>query len=163
MFRRAQAAGLQFPVGMTHGEDLIFTALLRTRGAFVVCPQPLYGYRSHPGQTTRRSSQIDSFEQRLRWLREQGATVFAGCSRIEVERRIWLGLAQTMEAAYWSRNRRRFLDIQAYLRDNWPRDVERPNSLEWRYYPEAVWEMKDMVDRVRTVVVDRRRAGPLFN
>lgn len=149
MFRRARAEGLSYPVGIRCGPDLVFSALLRTRGTFVVLEQPLYGYRQHPRQVTKRSTEVDNFSQRLDWLRNHWSTYWPEATWDDLERQMWQGMLATMVNMYWTRHMHKFRDVRDYLRRNWPSNYPRPPELDWRCQPRWLLRLKDAVDAAR--------------
>lgn len=149
MFRRSQAEGLQFPVGVTTGGDMLFTGLLRRRGPFVIVPDVLYGYRRHAGQITARVTDLDSIRQREAWLRAHQAEAWPELDLARWRTLAWQALADGLHVHYWARRKAEFLKLRAALRANWPSDVPRPSVLDLRWYPDWIWHAKSVVDRRR--------------
>jgi glycosyltransferase involved in cell wall biosynthesis len=151
MFDRERAAGLRFPDGVQSVEDIIFTALLATRGRFVAVAEPLYGYRAHPNQisigsrVTRTSNRF--FESRYNWARSNWQTYWPERSWADVEAKLWHGMARITEDSYWARHKGYFLNDRNYLRAHWPASLARPAVLDWRWYPDWVWALKAGIDR----------------
>jgi glycosyltransferase involved in cell wall biosynthesis len=148
MFRREQAGGLQFPLGVRTGGDMIFTGLLRRRGPFTIISDVLYGYRRHPAQVTASHTDMDSLNQRLDWLKrhpEAGPEI-----RFEdVEANMWQAFAEALGQHYWLRREREFLLLRDQLRTNWPAHLPRPRELVLRWYPSWLWALKGRVDQIR--------------
>ncbi|HYV35828.1 MAG TPA: glycosyltransferase family A protein, partial [Gemmataceae bacterium] len=156
VFHRLKCLGLRYPVGVNSGEDPIFCALLRTRGEFIVVPEPLYGYRTRPGQASCRYTEMENFEQRLKWVRAHWAEYWPGMGLAEVERRMWLGLAETLGSFYWVRQRQKFLDVRSYLRKNWPRHLQPAKECSLRWYPDWLWACKGWLDQLRGQQVSKK-------
>jgi glycosyltransferase involved in cell wall biosynthesis len=146
LFRRETAHGLEYPVGVSTSEDMIFLTQLRTRGPFCLCSEPLYGYRIWHGQTTRRFTDLDSFRLRLHWARANWRDLNSAASLADVEEALWSNLAEQLEGHYWSRRREPFLRTHRYLRANWPAVLPRPAVFSWRWYPEWLWRAKGWLD-----------------
>jgi glycosyltransferase involved in cell wall biosynthesis len=158
-FRRRAAEGLRFPVGVTTGGDMIFTAHLRHRGPAVVLPDVLYGYRRHAAQVTARFTEMDSFRQRLDWARLHGAKAWPGLDFATIERTMWRAAADALGVHYWARRRREFLGLRSDLRREWPRHLAKPAELGLRWYPDWLWQCRDRLgDLWRGVAVAPRPA-----
>jgi glycosyltransferase involved in cell wall biosynthesis len=149
MFRQSAARGLQFPVGVTTGGDMLFTGLLRKRGAFVILPDVLYGYRRHPNQITARMTDLESLRQRTAWLRAHAAEAWPDLDVDAWEALAWQALADALRGHYWARRHREFLQLRATLRAEWPPRLPRPAALDLRWYPDVVWKLKGGLDRGR--------------
>jgi glycosyltransferase involved in cell wall biosynthesis len=154
MFDRERAAGLRFPnVHNASGVDMIFSALLATRGRIISIPDPLYGYRSHSTQISialrANTTTNPFFEFRHSWAKAHWQEFWPDRSWAEVERKLWSGLVQQTEDAYWARHKAFFLNDRNYLRRNWPSTLPAPEVLRWRWYPDAVWRLKNALDRAR--------------
>lgn len=149
MFRREAVRGLAFPVGVTTGGDMLFTGLLRRRGPFTILPDVLYGYRRHPHQITARMTDLDSLEQRVAWLRATAPSQWPELDVSAFEALAWNALAEALGGHYWARRRREFLHLRSVLRERWPASVPRPASLELRWYPDALWKAKTLVDSLQ--------------
>ncbi|MEO8483549.1 MAG: glycosyltransferase [Acidobacteriota bacterium] len=147
MFRRSAADGLQFPVGVTTGGDMLFTGLLRRRGPFVILPDVLYGYRRHPNQITARMTDLESLRQRTAWLRSHAAEVWPDLDVDKWEALAWQALADGLRGHYWARRQPEFLQLRATLREHWPAHLAKPAELELRWYPDAIWRLKNVVDQ----------------
>src|SRR5262245_16229166 len=145
MFDRARAQGLHYPPRIV-GADMVFTALLSMRGRFTAVRDPLYGYRSHTRQLTisSRGTRLSSpfFEERYEWARDHWGEHWPDRSWEEIERRLWEGHARQTEASYWIRNKTFFLNDRAYLRSRWPSHLPPPSVLQWRWYPDWLWNAK---------------------
>jgi glycosyltransferase involved in cell wall biosynthesis len=148
LIRRESAQGIEFPLTVRNGEDVIFLALLRTRGPFCLCPEPLYGYRQWHGQTTRRLTEVEGFRQRLAWARANWRSLDPETSLGEVETTLWLALAKQLESHYWRRRREHFFRLRRYLLANWPSALPCPAVFSWRWYPECLWRVKGWLDRL---------------
>jgi glycosyltransferase involved in cell wall biosynthesis len=153
VYDRTRAADVRFPVGIRAGEDLIFSALLATRGALIGIPDVLYGYRMHAAQISRDNQVTDVsnryFEERYDWVRAHHARHWPDRSWDEIERSLWQGLVQQTEDAYWARNRRFFVHDRDYIRARWPAHLPRPAVADWRWYPDWIWRLKAGMDRLR--------------
>ena len=123
LFDRRRARDLRYPTGVVCGEDMVFVSLVRNRGPIVVLPGLLYGYRRRSGQITKWYTFVDGFEQKMDWLRTNWKAHWPDKTLSEIETVMWLGLVEVMTDFYWSRNRKKFLRLQAYLRANWPGKV----------------------------------------
>lgn len=150
MFRRQTAHGLQFPLGVTTGGDMLFTGLLRRLGAFVILPDVLYGYRRHPHQITARMTDLDSLEQRVAWLRAHAPSVWPDLDVDAFEALTWNALAEAVQGHYWARRKREFVHLRSVLRDKWPARLPKPDSLDLRWYPDLIWRLKALADGSRT-------------
>lgn len=153
MFRRHAAVGLLFPEERNASAiDLIFSAVLATRGRVIALPEMLYGYRIHPQQISiayqANGKSNAFFEFRYRWAKEHWQDYWPQRGWLEVERYLWEGLVRQTEAAYWARYKRFFLNDRDYLRRHWPPHLPKPPVLSWRWYPDWVWSAKGMVDRL---------------
>lgn len=154
MFDRRRAEGLAFPEHMkAPGEDMIFNALLATRGEVVCVRETLYGYRAHSSQSSveyRAGATTNPFfEYRLNWAKAHWQEHWPDLGWPEVERRLWRGLVQQTIDAYWTRKKGYFLHDRNYMRRTWPESVPRHEVLSWRWYPDWVWQLKGTLDRVR--------------
>jgi hypothetical protein len=139
---------LRYPTGVVCGEDMVFVSLLRNRGPIVVLPELLYGYRRRSGQITKWYTFVDGFEQKMDWLRTNWKAHWPDKTLSEIETVMWLGLVEVMTDFYWSRDRKKFLRLRAYLRANWPGKVPAPSELAWRWYPDALWRAKEWLTAV---------------
>lgn len=151
MFERRRASGVRFPEDVrSSGGDIIFTAILATRGRMIAVPDALYGYRSHPGQKSignrANSTSNRFFEYRNEWARTHWREHWPERSWDEIERKLWEGLVSQTEDAYWARYKQFFLNDRKYLQKNWPSDLPRPDVLRWRWYPDWIWRAKGQLD-----------------
>jgi glycosyltransferase involved in cell wall biosynthesis len=154
MFDRERAADLRFPnVHNASGVDMIFSALLATRGRIISIPDPLYGYRSHGTQISiglrANATSNPFFEFRHTWAKAHWQEFWPDRGWDEVERKLWSGLVQQTEDAYWARHKHFFLNDRNYLRRHWPSTLPAPGVLRWRWYPDLVWRLKSALDRWR--------------
>ena len=149
MLRRQALEGLQFPVGVTTGEDMLFMALLRRRGPFVILPDVLYGYRRHAASATSRTTDLESVRQRVGWVRANAATHWPELDVDAFERLVWRALAEGVHGHYWARRRREFLHLRQVLREHWPAHLPTPPEARLRWYPEVVWRLKGLLDAAR--------------
>jgi glycosyltransferase involved in cell wall biosynthesis len=147
MFRRQPAASVRYPLGVKLGEDVLFCAMLRSHGEFVVVPEPLYGYHTSAGSASRTQTPLDSFEQRFRWVMDNAEQYCPGRPLNEVSAELWNGLADVAESLYWSRQRDHFLTVRTYLRANWPAGFPEPRAMRRRWYPDWAWAAKERVSR----------------
>ena len=114
MFRRERTTGLQYPLDVKSGPDIVFGALLSTRGPILSVHDPLYGYRAHATQislgyqSTATSNRF--FEDRLRWAKSHWHEYWPERGWPEVERHLWGGFARQTEENYWARNRHFFVN-----------------------------------------------------
>jgi glycosyltransferase involved in cell wall biosynthesis len=159
-FRRAAAAGLQFPAGVRTGGDMIFTALLRRGGPFVIVPDVLYGYRRHPQQVTAAEVAFESMRHRLDWLDRHGPAQCPEFDRRQVETAMWLGYAEALACHYWARRKADYHTLAAQLRQRWPADLPLPRELSLRWYPDWVWALKGWAGRLRAALDPRRVSRP---
>ena len=124
LFDRRQAGGLRYPLGLRNCADMVFNALLRTRGRFVVLPEALYGYRRWLGQLTRHVTFLDGFEDRMNWLRANWRTYWPDNTLAQAEAVQWNGLVDLMTDHYWAHNQDKFLGLRATSgptgRKRWP-------------------------------------------
>jgi glycosyltransferase involved in cell wall biosynthesis len=154
MFDRTRAAGLRFPEdARAAGEDIIFGAELASRGQIVAVASPLYGYRLHSTQQSI-GFQADAssnlfFEYRYEWARRHWRDYWPDRTWQEVADKLWEGLVDQTEAAYWARHRKFFLNDRNYLRQHWPATLPRPAVLSWRWYPDWLWAAKNHLDAWR--------------
>lgn len=155
MIDREVASSVRYPEGITSAEDVVFTAILATAGPLTVVPEPLYGYREHPAQGSRKNhpgpDAYPFFEQRYRWALDNAPRLWPERDWREVELALWNGLAKQTEASYWARHRRFFLQDRDYIRRRWPAHLSYPAVARWRWYPDWLWKAKDWVDRRRRV------------
>lgn len=150
MFRRAAAPGLRFPRGADLAEDMLFTALLRRHGSFVILPDVLYGYRRHASQETAKSSDpLVSLRKRIHWMRANAASQWPEVDLDAFESLAWQALAEALAGHYWSRRRQEFLHLREALRANWPARLPAPPELKLRWFPDVVWKLKGLVDAAR--------------
>lgn len=153
LYERPRAVGLSFPEGVQSAQDMIFSALLATRGPLVVIPDVLYGYRSHDAQSSIRNRATSQgnpyFECRLRWAQAHWHEHWPERRWEEIESRLWTGFARQTEDAYWARNKRFFLADRDYIRRRWPAHLARPIVGRWRWYPDWLWSAKSWLDRLR--------------
>lgn len=153
MFRRSRTGDVRFPVDLKSGEDIVFGALLATRGHIVTIREPLYGYRAHAAQSSRgyqaTATSNRFFEDRYQWARRSWQDHWPDRGWPDVERHLWEGLARQTEENYWARNRRFFENDRAYLRSNWPPHLPRARVIDWRWYPDWLWFAKSTLDRLR--------------
>jgi glycosyltransferase involved in cell wall biosynthesis len=148
MFRRRLALGLEFPVGVYTGGDMIFTGLLRRRGEVIILPDVLYGYRRHDAQITASGHDLDSLRYRLAWLQEHAARVWPELDVVQWEVRVWHAMASWVKGHYWARRRSEFHRLKQVLNDNWPTHVPRSRDLDLRWYPGWLWNLKGALDEI---------------
>jgi glycosyltransferase involved in cell wall biosynthesis len=154
MFDRARAEGIRFPEDVrAAGEDIIFSALLAARGCMIAVPEALYGYRSHSAQWSikNRASSTSNlfFEYRYNWAKTHWHEYWPERGWEELERKLWEGLVQQTEDAYWGRYKQFFLHDRNYMRTHWPSRLPPPAVLRWRWYPGWLWRAKGRLDRLR--------------
>ena len=111
-----------------------------------VLPEPLIGYRRHPGgQSVRADIQLRWFETLAEWLRRAGDAVPVA----DRERYLRAGrerLTVRANALYWSRD----WDAHDRYAARLAADGPPPPGLLRRSYPRWVYRLKDAVDaRVR--------------
>jgi len=152
MFDRSRAEGIRFPDDINSiGADIIFSALLATRGPMVAVPEALYGYRLHPGQKSIKGHANSKsnwfFQYRYEWAKAHWQEHWPERGWAAVESKLWEGLVGNTEDSYWARNKQFFLNDRGYLRRNWPSHLPRPAVLEWAWYPDWLWKTKDRFDR----------------
>jgi hypothetical protein len=154
MFERARATDIRFPEEVKAGEDIVFSAMLATRGRLIAVREPLYGYRSHAAQASigyRADSKSNRFfEDRYHWARAHWREHWPDRSWERVEQKLWEGLARQTEENYWARHKQFFLNDRNYLRKNWPPGLTRPSVLDWRWYPDWLWAMKQRAGKLTT-------------
>ncbi len=150
MFRRSAAAGLEFPVGVYTGGDMIFTGLLRRRGEVVVLPDVLYGYRRHDAQITASGHDLDSLRYRLAWVKEHAPRVWPDLDIVGWETLVWHAMARWLQGHYWARRKPEFERLKGVLHENWPQYVPRAPELSLRWYPDWLWRIKGTVDGLRS-------------
>jgi glycosyltransferase involved in cell wall biosynthesis len=151
MFHRRRAVGLAYPQ-IPVAEDVVFAATLRARGAFTVCPEPLYGYRRRAGQATARYSFTDALERRLIWLGAHWHEHWPERTLVDLRQAMWMGAAETLRTFYWSRDKGQFLRLREYLRARWPGSLERPPQLALRWYPDWLWATKGRADALASAI-----------
>jgi len=62
---------VRFPVGISHGEDLVFWLRLLDHGSFIHVPEPLVEYRKHPHQQTKqRGHGLRVIASLWNWIKE---------------------------------------------------------------------------------------------
>jgi hypothetical protein len=127
----------------------VYTTQLRTRGAFVLLPEALYGYRLRGGQMTARYSEIDGYRSRLEWARANAAVAWPDKTLEEVEEGMWRSMAHYAAVHYWARRRDSFMVLRDHLRAHWPARLPRAPVLGWRWYPDWLWHSKGWLDRLR--------------
>jgi glycosyltransferase involved in cell wall biosynthesis len=149
MFDRRRAADLNYPA-LDVAEDVVFAAMLRTRGAFTLCNLPLYGYRRRHGQATQRYGFVDAFRRRLTWLETHHTTFWPDVTLYELQKAMWDGAARTLETFYWARDARQFVRLRDYLRANWPAALPQADALQLHWYPDWIWRAKTRLDQHRT-------------
>lgn len=152
-FDRRKAADVRFPLGIKAGEDVIFCAILATRGAFALVPASLYGYRMHGAQLSRKSHADRTsnryFEDRHDWVKAHWQEYWPDLTWPEIEASLWRGLVQQTEDAYWARNREYFLNDRDYIKARWPSRLPRPAVASWRWSPGWLWSLKNRIDALR--------------
>ncbi|MCS6866300.1 MAG: glycosyltransferase family A protein [Gemmataceae bacterium] len=148
MFHRHKAEGLRYPPGIRSGGDMLFLGMLRSRGRVVVLKEHLYGYRVRPGSASHVHSDIDGFQARWNWAKDNWRTYWPAGSEAELERRFWFHLAELTERVYWARRREPFLKLRAFLSTHWPAHLPAPSVTRWRWYPDWLWKAKETIDRV---------------
>lgn len=149
MFRRAAVPDVQFPRGVNLAEDMIFMALLRRHGDFVILPDVLFGYRRHSTQVTARASAMDSLNMRVKWARENAAGLWPELNVEEFEALVWRAFAEGVGGHYWARRKAEFLHLRSLLREQWPRHLPTPPEAKLRWYPDVLWRLKGLVDAAR--------------
>jgi glycosyltransferase involved in cell wall biosynthesis len=147
MFRRQSAASIRFPVGLTIGEDMVFSALLRRLGPVKILPDVLFGYRRHGNQMTASSSEICGLQQRLSWLQANYVDVWPDLDIVLWEKLAWQAVADVLQEHYWARRKTAFHELRAALTDSWPPQFPVPAQLGLRWYPDWLWSLKDQLDR----------------
>lgn len=143
MFRRLEDSKLRYPVDVSIGEDMLFGAMLRTRGSVVRLREPLYGYRMHGNQTTPRFSTIQVHEQRLAWVRANAITWCPEKTPTEVTSQLWALLSREAEHHYWRRRKQQFLEYRDYLQEHWPKELPSPSVCKWKWYPDLFWNLRN--------------------
>jgi glycosyltransferase involved in cell wall biosynthesis len=152
MFDRVRAEGIRFPEDKRWtGGDIVFSALLATRGRVIAVPEVLYGHRAHAAQFSlqnRADSQSNRFfEYRYAWAQAHWREQWPARTWEEIDRKLWDGLVAQTEDAYWARNKLFFLHDRNYLRAHWPTHMPAPEVLRWRWYPDWLWAAKGQVER----------------
>ena len=146
MFRRQAAQGLEFPVGLHSGGDMVFSALLRRRGAVIILPDVLYGYRRHQAQITASEHYLASLRYRLAWLKEHAGRVWPDLDIAEWEVRVWHAMSRGLRRHYWARRKAEFQRMKRVLNEQWPAHVPKADELGWHWYPDWLWNVKGILD-----------------
>ena len=148
VFRRPTDPLVRFPLNVRIGEDVLFCAMLRTKGRLIRVPEPLYGYRVRPGSASRTQTPVDSFEQRLAWVTTNREEWCPERTEAEVRRSLWDGFADVAEAQYWSRQGESFVAVRDHLRAHWPATIPPRAVVRWRWLPDWAWRAREALSGV---------------
>jgi glycosyltransferase involved in cell wall biosynthesis len=162
MFDRARAGDARFPAEAWPADDHAFAAILRTRGEFVILPDPLYGYRHWAGQASKNTelSAGGAFRRRLDWALAHRQDYWPDLTPEDVERLMWRGLARQVSANYWARNREYFLLDREFLRRNWPSHLPCPAERDLRWLPGWLWWFRSRLGDLRHCLADLAAGRP---
>jgi glycosyltransferase involved in cell wall biosynthesis len=153
MIRRSLGGAVRFPKGL-EGEDLIYEAMLRTKGPIGSLPEPMVRKRAHAGQFTRWPNHFAKMVQsRLQWAEanHHDLGVDAKTARTAILR----DAEQLVEGVYWRRDRERFVSLRDQLVSVWPPSEPMPTVLKRKLPPAWLLMLKDTFDRVRGGAVAR--------
>jgi len=94
---------IAFPEGIKDGEDVIFFAILRTKGTFVKVQEPLAGYRLRPGQRTSDDfHELNKIEALLSWSPK--SDILTDKQKLNLFTKVLSNLERLHNKAYWQRD-----------------------------------------------------------
>ena len=144
------AKATSFPVGVSVNEDVIHSALLRSKAQVGAVEESLAVYRSHPSQRTKGTdSFITGLHARLAWAQQHYQAVGALTPR-DACSAVLSGAAHDVMSRYWSRDLSRYRTMRRELREVWPPDMPFPLSSGRIAWPVPVLRLKDALDAAMT-------------
>jgi glycosyltransferase involved in cell wall biosynthesis len=135
----------RFPTWTRFAEDAVYLLELMGRGPIAVVPEPLVGYRRHPGNQSARPDVVLRWHETMEtWLRGQEATL--GGQRVaELRSLAATSLATAGEMAFWRRDWACYDLIRDRLRV-YPGVAAARKVLARRLWPRWCYAVKDWVD-----------------
>jgi glycosyltransferase involved in cell wall biosynthesis len=130
---------VRFPVGISHGEDLVFWMRLLDHGTIIHVPEPLIEYRKHAAQqTSQRSHGYRVIASLWNWIKEHSESL--NSAEMNLVRRL---LAETLvikhDDAFWRNDRDTVVIARALYRELVSESVPLPPLFE-RQSP--TWTMR---------------------
>lgn len=136
--------GVRFPEWAgSADEDAIYLNDVAALGPVRCVPLPLMRYRKHPASAQANAvARPNGCANLLRWAIGREAR-FPGTIH-----KLFRTLASLTESARWTRNWSRYWMLRNYCIENWPADLPRSSVLSERVWPNAVYRLKDVFDRL---------------
>ena len=145
---RRVTGDVAFPEQIVDGEDMVFAALVRTKGPIGAVEEVLVSRHRHAFQLTQQGGHFSrNVQNRLQWIRDNW-TLFGADSPESLEREFWDAAAQTVLARLWARDVPGFEAWRRELLEIWPTGRPVPEALLRRAYPPWVYRIKDSIDHL---------------